>query len=365
MNLSIIIPTSKNSSGLDGLLSSLEIQDLSPEEFEVIIVFSGRAIRNISLKNNPKITILQSPRGANKARNKGLSVARSEFVLFLDDDTYLQDSTYLTTILKYAHANPALAAIGGTYKLSGRKGYFDHAYANVSEDWQKSNTSQNLVGGNSLYCFKKIEHYLRFNENISFGATETELNLRLIQMGFQLKVFEELVVEHKTQISFWGFIKKAFLQGMGHHYIERVLLKNKKNITQTDSRPVNHLYQFFYRVGYRYGRKNLDPPLKPLLIFSSLFSEFFQIESELILAPKSNQDTYYHLTKYPVLKFRQIYHWVKGNFWRARWRFFWFLKWRLFPLLIMFPIAAAWMLFPFNLIGLSTPYDNLLKRFKL
>ncbi len=367
MRLSIVIPTFKRASSLEALLKSIEKQSLQFDLYEVIVVsnFHDSQTQEIVSQSslNPKYLVADT-QGANKARNLGLASANAPSVLFLDDDTYLHSTNLLADLLIEEQMNPEHVAIGGVYELAATAGRFDRYYHNLSHDWQLANLQQNLVGGISLYQKNKIGHFLKFNEKISFGATETELNLRLKGMGFQLKVIPSLSVEHHTEINFWNFIKKAFYQGMGYNFLEG-LKENQPLANNTKDKNLPHyLYQFFFKTGYRYGKVSLTRPLRKSLLAKSLLCEFFQLDSENILRPTHNQEVSYHLTKYPVLKFRQFYHWMKGNFWKARWRFFWFLKWRLIPLLIMFPLTAIWMLFPFNMIGLSVPYDQLLSKFK-
>jgi hypothetical protein len=49
----------------------------------------------------------------------------------------------------------------------------------------------NFIGGNTLYNKKILSHLLLFNEYITFGGAETELNLKLFQAGMPMMLFEE------------------------------------------------------------------------------------------------------------------------------------------------------------------------------
>lgn len=369
MRLSIVIPTFKRARSLANLLKSLEKQSLQFDHFEVIVVanFQDQQTEEVVRKSQLKPQFfIAGEQGANRARNLGLAKAKAPTIVFLDDDTYLQSPSLLADLLLERQQNPDLVAIGGVYQLPSNAGLFDRYYHQLSHQWQLENLEQNLVGGFCLYQKNELGHFLKFNEKISFGATETELNLRLLGMGYKMKVLPSLSIEHRTQINFRDFIKKAFYQGMGYKFLQGLLAKRslfQRQSTIKKNWP-NSIYQFFFKTGYRYGLVSLERPLKKTLLCKCLLSEFFQIDSNEILKPTHNQELSYHLTKYPVLKFRQLYHWLKGNFWKARWRFFWFLKWRLIPLIIMFPLSALWMLFPFNMIGLSVPYDQLLRSFK-
>lgn len=92
INISIIIPAYNSEKYIERCIKSLSMQDMSPEEYEAIIINDGSTdqtpsiieklshqysfIRHISTKNN----------GVSAARNRGIKEAVGEYLLFLDAD---------------------------------------------------------------------------------------------------------------------------------------------------------------------------------------------------------------------------------------------------------------------------------------
>lgn len=93
MEFSIIIPTSNRSSIL--LLTienTIKIADKFTINYEIIVVNDGDTAINL---NNEKITIVNNPKqGVASARNYGVSLSRSENILFLDDDILLTSDAF-------------------------------------------------------------------------------------------------------------------------------------------------------------------------------------------------------------------------------------------------------------------------------
>jgi peptidoglycan/xylan/chitin deacetylase (PgdA/CDA1 family)/glycosyltransferase involved in cell wall biosynthesis len=91
--LSVIIPTYNRRLVLERTFPSLLAQDLSPHEYEIIVVMDGSSDGTEELlrglKSECVLRALETPAartGAGAARNIGLHAARGNLVLFLDDD---------------------------------------------------------------------------------------------------------------------------------------------------------------------------------------------------------------------------------------------------------------------------------------
>lgn len=102
MKISVIVPTYRPKAYLYECLESLENQTLNTFEYEIIVILNGDRepyfdqIQD-SLPLNGKLQhIVESSVSA--ARNKGLSIARGEYIAFIDDDDYVS-TTYLEDLL--------------------------------------------------------------------------------------------------------------------------------------------------------------------------------------------------------------------------------------------------------------------------
>jgi GT2 family glycosyltransferase len=90
--LSIVIPTLGRPAVLARVLDRLDAQTTAPERFEVVIVADAKerdldALDRLAIGRRYTVRRLQARRpGASCARNEGWRAARSDLVLFLDDD---------------------------------------------------------------------------------------------------------------------------------------------------------------------------------------------------------------------------------------------------------------------------------------
>lgn len=97
MKISIIIPAYNTEKYVYKCLTSVLSQDLSEEEFEIILVDDGSSDNTSKLacdilaeKKNKKI-IFQSNQRQGAARNNALKVAKGEYIWFVDSDDYVEE----------------------------------------------------------------------------------------------------------------------------------------------------------------------------------------------------------------------------------------------------------------------------------
>lgn len=118
MDISIIIPTLGRESVLLNTLQDLKKQNLNPENWECLIItqnhFSSEFIDKIKDVNilNFSIFYLSQP-NASLARNIGLKEAKSDIVLFLDDDITIESKKFLEAHLDNFKKNPDLSGVFG------------------------------------------------------------------------------------------------------------------------------------------------------------------------------------------------------------------------------------------------------------
>ena len=106
MRLSIIVPIYKVENYLHKCVDSLLQQDLSPEEYEIILVDDGSpdgcgAICDNYASQYSNIKVIHRPNGGlSAARNSGINDAQGDYVQFVDSDDYLEPSVLKTLIEK-------------------------------------------------------------------------------------------------------------------------------------------------------------------------------------------------------------------------------------------------------------------------
>ena len=97
--ISVIIPTYKPGAYIYECLDSIINQTLDCKLYEILIILNGfsepyyKCIASYTDYNNVKI-LYESMASVSNARNKGLEVAKGEYICFIDDDDVVY-SNYL------------------------------------------------------------------------------------------------------------------------------------------------------------------------------------------------------------------------------------------------------------------------------
>ena len=114
--LSIVLPTFNRRPRLVRVLAALDKQTVPPGTFEVVVVDDGStddtaewlaktAVNGYALRH-----LRQDNAGPAKARNRGVSEARGELILFIDDD--VEPTPELVAEHLATHAEPDVVALG-------------------------------------------------------------------------------------------------------------------------------------------------------------------------------------------------------------------------------------------------------------
>ena len=110
MKLSIIVPLYNKEKFIDRCLESLLAQEVSPSEYEIIIVDDGSTDSSCSIAHNyaeKHVNIhlfRQQNGGPGAARNRGLEVAKGDYIYFLDADDYIATNV-LNCLLELSELN--------------------------------------------------------------------------------------------------------------------------------------------------------------------------------------------------------------------------------------------------------------------
>jgi glycosyltransferase involved in cell wall biosynthesis len=220
--ISVIIPTFRRGSRLRDLLGSLAHQQLTTP-FEVLVVAN---LPEVGLKKTvesfgPNFRFHETGRlGVNIARNKGLERARGEIAVFLDDDTFVTDRSYLQKIL-VAHArHPEALAIGGAYIPKAEMTPVESAYHWILEHTLRATLGERdearmLRAGNVSFKVAGLEAKHRFDDRIVFGGSELSLFTRLRREQNLFLLMDSISVEHRAHVSLFEIAKRGFYQGYG------------------------------------------------------------------------------------------------------------------------------------------------------
>jgi len=129
LKLSIIIPVYNVEKHISRCLDSLINQDIDKSEYEVIIISDGSKDNSIPIaerycKLHVNFSIYhQENQGVGAARNKGLSLAKGDYIYFLDPDDYIADYVFKTLIETAIESKPEILTFNslGTSSLALNK----------------------------------------------------------------------------------------------------------------------------------------------------------------------------------------------------------------------------------------------------
>lgn len=160
-------------------------------------------------------------------RNRGGRVAKGRWIFFMDEDCCVQVDKVFDLIMKIEDRSSPLVCVGGRYRL-GRVNYFQKVYHKIQRQWVFHGLSgrvingfqlgSHLLGGAMLVkreAFKKVGG---FNENMGWGAEERDFVERLQKRDFMTGVSYSLSVIHDNNLSFFGFLKRAWCQNFNGAY---------------------------------------------------------------------------------------------------------------------------------------------------
>ena len=218
-SITIVIPTLGRPTKLRRLLDRLDRQDAEPDAFELIVVADAKerepeALDEI-LKQRPyRVSRLSGPRpGASAARNVGWREARTDLILFLDDDVLPEGSLISEHLAWHARYPEAETGVLGHVRWADElrvtpfmrwleQGIqFDYPRIEGTDaGWGRFYTANASVKREMLEWTRGFEE-----ETLPFGYEDLDLALRMRAFGFRLLYNRAAVAEHlhPMDLDFW------------------------------------------------------------------------------------------------------------------------------------------------------------------
>ena len=136
MKVSVIVPVYNQEKYIGRCIDSILSQTMT--DFELILINDGSIDKSLDIlkkyaKKDKRIKVIdQKNMGVAKTRNKGIDLASGEFIAFVDNDDYL-DNTYLEEFLDVS--GDADVVVGGYKRVSEEKVLFEKKITN--NNWSK------------------------------------------------------------------------------------------------------------------------------------------------------------------------------------------------------------------------------------
>lgn len=221
-SISIIIPTWERKDLLGRIIVALENQTENTPLFEVIVVDSKSndgthdyISSKIQTVVGFELSIRQCPQNVLAAkRNLGISIAKSERLVFLDDDCVPNSSFVLDHFiaLENNHPNTIFSGIviypSHLLKTSNYTLYRQNRHFTEVDDEVLS--APKIVVMN-MGCWKDalLDHSLRFNELfLGYGFEDYDFGKRALAAGFKLKKGKATICHEEVNSSLAGYLKK-------------------------------------------------------------------------------------------------------------------------------------------------------------
>ena len=197
--VSFILATHNRAHTLLHTLERITACGLPPQEHEILIVdnCSTDGTAELIRRHEPdaRLMVLERNRGSCA---KGLAVphARGEFVVFLDDDSYPLAGS-IRNMIRHFKQDPSLGAAGFVVRLpDGTRecSALPNVFVGCGVGFRRA--VLNAVGGLDVSYFMQAEEF--------------DLSFRLIQAGYDVRTFENLVVLHLKSPAARSGRQKAF-----------------------------------------------------------------------------------------------------------------------------------------------------------
>lgn len=220
--ISFVVPVYNRPAEVEELLESLVAQPQG--DFEVVIVEDGSAQRcdHIVEHYSTQLSIIyiyKDNSGPGPSRNAGAERARGQYCVFLDSDVVLPPG-YMQALLRSLHEHPA-DFFGGP----------DRAHASFTPMQKAINYAMTspLTTGGIRGGGEKLDRFLprSFNMGVSalayrnvdgfapmrFGE-DIDLSLRLLEAGFQSRLYPDAWVWHKRRTDLRKFFRQVYNSGI-------------------------------------------------------------------------------------------------------------------------------------------------------
>lgn len=198
-SVNIIIPAYSSALTIEDCLKSLQTQQHSGEQFEIIVVDSGDdETQKICEYYGVRCYHSSSKLSAGAARNIGAETTEGKIVAFIDADCIAPD-LWLYHLQKDLDEFPEAFGILGTYE-GGRSGLDKVRGGELMSSEKRIGFHRGFIEGNAAFRRQVFERDCRFGD-MTYGEC-VELSIELAQRGMQTVWDPSLKVYHKGHLTY-------------------------------------------------------------------------------------------------------------------------------------------------------------------
>jgi GT2 family glycosyltransferase len=218
--ISVVIATHERPALIARCLRALEAQVLPPTEV-IVIDDASRDDTPALLREwvrrhstNIRVERLEVNGGPARARNRGIALARGEWVAFTDDDCEPEPDWLAALATRASEVLPTVAGIGGRV-LPAAPGLIAD-YMTVHRILEPPPSCSYLVTSNCIYRRRVLLDVGGFNEDVRTpGGEDPGLSFVVRQAGHSLGFCPEAIVRHHYRESIVDFLMTFYRYGRG------------------------------------------------------------------------------------------------------------------------------------------------------
>ena len=209
--ISVIVITYNRKNELKECIESILNQTIIPDEIIIVDNSSNDGTDKLFLSgeiNHPTIKYykLDKNLGVAGGRNYGISKSNGDILLFLDDDAVIEPENAFEKVIAKFKEDPSLGVLAFkiinyyTKKIMSEE--FPHKDKSLDPDKEFETTY--FIGAGHAIKKEVFDKCGLYPDDYFYGMEELDLSFRILDMGYKIIYFPEIIVWHKK--SFYGRI---------------------------------------------------------------------------------------------------------------------------------------------------------------
>ncbi len=208
--ISVIVPVRNDPWRLSRCLEALRQSTFKAMEVLVMDDASTDRTPQVAEQLGARVVRLETCRGPGRARNQGATLARGQYLLFVDADVCVHPQT-VERVVGHFQQEPQLDALFGSYDDRPDDRHFISQYKNLFHHYVHQRANERATTFWSGCGAVRREVFLRFGGfDVDYGRPsieDIELGARMHQAGMRIAVKKDVQATHLKRWTLWGLIK--------------------------------------------------------------------------------------------------------------------------------------------------------------